>query len=211
MLTNNMIYKEIIMKKVLPILSLAISVAFTANATEQEQTNTGPKVGWYLGVDVHNSELEIESFAGYEIDDISSESAIGIVLGYEQKLSDEFMLAIEGEYVFLGEYEVMLVNAYREIDLDFYNLNLNIKPKYYFTGTGFYLGASAGIGTYGVDASAGNISVTDNGMGFNFGAEAGYEFSSGVVLSGGYRSATVEIDSIDFDFDGLYVGLDYKF
>jgi hypothetical protein len=44
----------------------------------------------------------------------------------------------------------------------------------------------------------------------------GYEFASGLIISGGYRVSTVTIDvegggDIDFDFDSLYAGVDYKF
>ncbi|EKM33624.1 outer membrane insertion C-terminal signal domain protein, partial [Vibrio harveyi] len=53
-------------------------------------------------------------------------------------------------------------------------------------------------------------------IGFNYGAEAGYEFASGLIVSGGYRASSVTIDvesggDVDFDFDGFYLGLDYKF
>ncbi|NMS48225.1 outer membrane beta-barrel protein, partial [Vibrio parahaemolyticus] len=97
--------------------------------------------------------------------------------------------------------------------------NFNAKPKYQFAGTGFYVGAIAGLGVMSVSYEVKSSStVTDDGrdVGFNYGVEAGYEFASGLVVSGGYRASSVSIDaenggSEDFDFDGLYVGVDYKF
>jgi opacity protein-like surface antigen len=63
-----------------------------------------------------------------------------------------------------------------------------------------------------------NSTYTDDGsdFGFNYGIETGYEFTSGVVVSGGYRASSVEIDvegggELDLDFDSFYVGVEYHF
>ena len=90
--------------------------------------------------------------------------------------------------------------------------NLNIKPKYYFGGNNFYLGAIAGVGIYKVDLKL------DDGSdwGFNYGVEAGYEITSELCSSVGYRSFLTDIgyigdDSIELELDSFYAGLDYKF
>lgn len=91
--------------------------------------------------------------------------------------------------------------------------NLNIKPKYYFGGNNFYLGAIAGVGIYKVDLKL------DDGSdwGFNYGVETGYEITPELTISAGYRMFTTSIDVKDTDqdfeleLDSFYAGLDYKF
>ncbi|AMF97309.1 MULTISPECIES: outer membrane beta-barrel protein [Vibrio] len=204
------------MKKVLPLLALG---AVVASASVQANS------GWYIGADIHNTEIDTELNI-----DSSSSTGFGIAVGKEMALSQQFVLAFEGEFIHFGSFKE---NGYfidqfgtahnASIEVEGYAANLNAKPKYYFTGTGFYLGAVAGLGVMGVDlkldvptASSSSISTDGSDIGFNYGAEAGYEFASGLIVSGGYRASSVTIDvenggDLDFDFDGFYVGLDYKF
>ncbi|MCY9843442.1 outer membrane beta-barrel protein [Vibrio caribbeanicus] len=91
--------------------------------------------------------------------------------------------------------------------------NLNIKPKYYFGGNNFYLGAIAGVGVYKIDLQ------DDDGSdwGFNYGIEAGYEITPELNVSAGYRSFMTAIDvegvkeDLELEFDSFYAGIAYKF
>jgi len=198
------------MKKVLPLLALG---AVVASASVQAEGN------WYIGADILNSDLKVEG-------DSSSSSAtgLGIAVGKELQYSENFKLALEGEYVYYGSFEEKASGSgnWAKVTVDGYGFNLNAKPKYQFSGTGFYVGAVAGLGVMGVDfeskSNLANLNVKTDGsdVGFNYGAEVGYEFASGLIISGGYRISTVTIDvegggDIDFDFDSLYAGVDYKF
>ncbi|CDT93231.1 porin family protein [Vibrio sp. CCB-PB317] len=198
------------MKKVLPLLALG---AVVASASVQAKGN------WYVGADILNSDLEVEGHS-YS----SSATGLGIAVGKELQYSENFKLALEGEYIYYGSFEEKASGAgnWLEATVEGYSFNLNAKPKYQFSGTGFYVGAVVGLGVTGVDLEAksnlsGLTGKTDGSdAGFNYGAEVGYEFASGLVVSGGYRASTVTIDvegggDLEFDFDSLYVGVDYKF
>ncbi|MCG9700289.1 porin family protein [Vibrio natriegens] len=198
------------MKKVMPLLVLGAVVASTS-----VQANDN----WYVGVDVLNSDLEVE---GISSDD--SVTGLGIVLGSEVQYSENFKLALEAEYVSYGSFEKKesSMGDWVKVSIDGYAFNLNAKPKYQFSESGFYIGALAGLGVIGVDFEVASNILDANGktdgsdVGFNYGAEVGYEFDSGVIVSGGYRASSVTIDvegggELDFDFDSVYVGVDYKF
>ncbi|MHA2799449.1 outer membrane beta-barrel protein [Vibrio harveyi] len=207
------------MKKILPLLVLGAVAASTSAQADS---------GWYIGTDVHQINADFES----DLDlDLSSSTGFGIALGKEIALSQQFVLAFEGEFIHYGSFKKNASildpygNAYGySVELKGYAMNINAKPKYYIPGSAFYLGAVAGFGVMGVelkiDAPVAGFanSYSDDGrdIGFNYGAEAGYEFASGLIVSGGYRASSVTIDvesggDVDFDFDGFYLGLDYKF
>ena len=167
-----------------------------------------------------------------KISDLSSETGFGIHVGTQFLLASQFALAVEAEYLSFGSFSgnhvytvtdagvVSGVNVYQETDTVSYSqevdvsaTNLNIKPKYYFGGNNFYLGAIAGVGVYKVDLKL------DDGSdwGFNYGVEAGYELTPELTFSAGYRMFTTSIDVKDTDqdfeleLDSFYAGLDYKF
>ncbi|MCR9527298.1 porin family protein [Vibrio alginolyticus] len=195
------------MKKVLPLLALG---AVVASASVQAKGN------WYVGADLVNSDLKVKSLSK----DLSA-TGLSLAVGKELQYSENFKLAFEGEYIYFGDFEETF--SYMgwpvKFNVDASAFNFNAKPKYQFAGTGFYVGAIAGLGVMSVSYEVKSSStVTDDGrdVGFNYGVEAGYEFASGLVVSGGYRASSVSIDaenggSEDFDFDSLYVGVDYKF
>ena len=203
------------MKKVLPLLALG---AVVASASVQAEGN------WYIGADILNS--DIKSDFHFKKD---SASGLSLSVGKERVYSQNLTLAFEGEFIHFGSFDY---NGYyyhdsnlypAKIEVESYAVNLNMKPKYYFSGTGIYVGAIAGFGVMGVDLnrkvpSKPTLSAADDAssIGFNYGVEAGYEFASGLIVSGGYRASSVTMDvegggDKDFDFNSLYAGIDYKF
>ncbi|AUV85341.1 outer membrane beta-barrel protein [Vibrio campbellii] len=203
------------MKKVLPLLALG---AVVASASVQAEGN------WYIGADILNSDIKSDFHSKKD-----SATGLSLSVGKERVYSQNLTLAFEGEFIHFGsfDYNGYVNDGYgsypAKLEVESYAVNLNMKPKYYFSGTGIYVGAIAGFGVMGVDLnrkvpSNPTLSAADDGssIGFNYGVEAGYEFASGLIVSGGYRASSVTIDvegggDIDFDFDSLYAGIDYKF
>ena len=166
-----------------------------------------------------------------KLSDLSSEVGFGIYFGKQFSLASQFALAVEAEYLSFGSFSgksVTTVSFNGEVlgtevtaaatesnsaKMDVSATNLNIKPKYYFSGNDFYLGAIAGIGIYKVDLKY------DDGSdwGFNYGIEAGYEITPELTLSAGYRMFTTSIDvkdtaqDFELELDSFYAGLAYKF
>ncbi|EDP58695.1 outer membrane beta-barrel protein [Vibrio sp. AND4] len=194
------------MKKVLPLLVLG---AAFASASVQAEGN------WYIGADVLKSDIKDATELQF-----SSATGFSVAVGKELQYSENFKLALEGEYINHGRFEGKYGQSLK-YSIEGYGFNLNAKPKYHFSGTGFYVGAVAGLGLmvaeWEVKSSAEEVSVkTDNSdTVFNYGAEVGYEFASGLIISGGYRvsSVTIEYKGLEYgaDLEGLYAGVDYKF
>ncbi|GAD74251.1 hypothetical protein VAZ01S_006_00090 [Vibrio azureus NBRC 104587] len=214
-----------IMKKI--VLTLAVASAFSSVAAQA-------KSDWYIGVDVLNSNLDIESNF-----DLDSATGVGISAGRNIKVNDNFSIDIEAEYIHLGNFtndngaycysNYNYVRCSSDVDMDAFNLN--VKPKYHFNGSGLYLGAIAGLTSMTADGIVYSHSVgytnsyyTANnveGFGYNYGLELGYEFNTKVIISVGYRVASVDFDvkpslfrtkkSVNFETQSAYIGLDYKF
>lgn len=217
--------------------ALSLMVLGTVVASTSVQANEN----WYVAADVFKTELDAElvaeSFAGSS--KMGSSTGVGIALGTEYQYSNGLSLAWEFEYIHFGTFTKswMVQNPDFDkvkADIEAQSLNFNVKPKYYFSGSGFYLGAIAGVGVTKTDLkltavdlklttksnnpSTGNQTTSDDDsdFGFNYGVEAGYEFTSGVVVSGGYRASSLEIGvegggELDLDFDSFYVGVEYHF
>ncbi|PQJ61329.1 hypothetical protein BTO10_18620 [Vibrio chagasii] len=224
------------MRKALSLMALG---AVTASTSVQANDN------WYVAVDFLKTDLkssELNRFHSQRNDELglkdalnfNSGNGVGLSIGTQLQYSNNFSLAWEFEYIHYGTFtdSTMLKEFYyfrREYEVEAQSFNFNVKPKYYFSSSGFYLGAIAGVGVTKADFKYTeetdhpelmylNSTYTDDGsdFGFNYGIETGYEFTSGVVVSGGYRASSVEIDveggsELDLDFDSFYVGVEYHF
>lgn len=203
------------MKVAVSSLSLAVGLV-VLSCSVQANTN----IGRYVGVEVHNTDLDIPKST---VSDLSSSTGFGVSFGVERALTQQLSFALEAEYMNFGSFDGIATISdgftTKEVktEIDAYGINVNVKPKYYLPGTGFYAGAIAGIGVLGVDLTLDGVADDGSNVGFNYGVEAGYEFMSGLMISGGYRASSVSIEiegdggDIDFDFDSFYVGLDYRF
>ena len=201
-----------------------------ALGTVVASTSVQANENWYVAADVFKTELDAELVA--ESSKMGSSTGVGIALGTEYQYSNGLSLAWEFEYIHFGTFTQSWMVQHPDFDkvkadIEAQSLNFNVKPKYYFSGSGFYLGAIAGVGVTKADLtltsesndpSIGNQTASDDGsdFGFNYGVEAGYEFTSGVVVSGGYRASSVAIGvegggELDLDFDSFYVGVEYHF
>ena len=201
-----------------------------ALGTVVASTSVQANENWYVAADVFKTELDAELVA--ESSKMGSSTGVGIALGTEYQYSNGLSLAWEFEYIHFGTFTQSWMVQHPDFDkvkadIEAQSLNFNVKPKYYFSGSGFYLGAIAGVGVTKADLtltsesndpSIGNQTASDDGsdFGFNYGVEAGYEFTSGVVVSGGYRASSVAIGvkgggEVDLDFDSFFVGVEYHF
>ncbi|WP_339387654.1 porin family protein, partial [Vibrio caribbeanicus] len=216
----------ITMKKAFSLLALS-AVASSAFAQDDN---------WYVGLDVLNTNAEHKNTVPSALihpsgsitptdgkfSDMSRETGFGFNIGKQFTLKDQFAVGVEAEYLSLGSFSStfnyndpatgIVLDSDRN-KMKVHAFNLNIKPKYYFADTDFYLGATAGVGVYKVD-----LQVDDGSdWGFNYGIEAGYEITPELSLSAGYRSFMTAIDiegakdDLELEFDSFYAGLAYKF
>ena len=206
------------MRKALSLMALG---AVAASTSVQANDN------WYVAADVLKTELDAESIK------VGSSTGVSIALGKEYQYSNGLNLAWEFEYIHFGTFTKSLMeNDYNYFDkakfeVEAQSFNFNVKPKYYFSDSGLYLGAIAGVGVTKADLTythetnrpnKENETYSDDGsdFSFNYGVEAGYQFTSGVVVSGGYRASSVAIGvegggELDLDFDSFFVGVEYHF
>lgn len=206
------------MRKALSLMALG---AVAASTSVQANDN------WYVAADVLKTELDAESIK------VDSSTGVSIALGTEYQYSNGLSLAWEFEYIHFGTFtESLMVNDYNYFEKDKFEVeaqsfNFNVKPKYYFSDSGLYLGAIAGVGvtkadlTHTYETNRPNkenetYSDDESDFSFNYGVEAGYQFTSGVVVSGGYRASSVAIGvegggELDLDFDSFFVGVEYHF
>ncbi|EJB5269016.1 porin family protein [Vibrio vulnificus] len=209
------------MNKMLPFLALAMGAAFGANATEVEQTNLGPKQGWYVGLEVIKADVAIN-----EVNEVSYDLDAGVqfAIGYDKKISDAFLIGIEGEYVLYGSKTFGQVAAnstagvvMADVEASFSSFGLNIRPKYYVANSNFYVGGLLGFASTSYeyeltkeDFKSASLD-SDTNTGINYGVEVGYEFDSGWMLQGGYRGVATEFNDVNVDITALYFGGRYKF
>ena len=213
----------ITMKKSLSLLALS-AVASSAFAQDDN---------WYFGLNVLNTNAEqtnsfrLEQYtdAHLKYSDMSRETGFGINFGKQFTLKNQFSVGFEAEYISFGSFSgkryiyVSTVSVAEEsFELDAAAVNLNIKPKYYFADTDFYLGAIVGVGIYNVDIDIPGLGSDDGSeWGFNYGIEAGYEITPELTVSAGYRSFMTAIDvegakeDFELELDSFYAGLAYKF
>ena len=218
------------MRRALPLMALG---AVAASTSVQANDN------WYVAVDYLKTDLKANDLnrlkTASELEgglDFNSGNGIGIAVGKQLQYTNNFVFAWEVEYIHYGTFTSSGDGRsngvyYKDTwEVEAQSFNLNVKPKYYFYDSGLYVGAIAGIGVTSADLNVRvevpnyneSVSLSDDGsdFSFNYGVEAGYEFTSGVVVSGGYRASSVAIDvegggEFDFDFDSFFVGVEYQF
>ena len=227
----------ITMKKTFSLLALSAvaSSAFAQDDNRYQDDN------WYFGLNVLNTTAEhknsIPSALVYpngfvvrtdgNFSNMSRENGFGFNIGKQFALKDHFAVGVEAEYLSLGSFSTTLnynhsstgiLLGIEKAKMEVAAINLNIKPKYYFTDTDFYLGAIAGVGIYAVDIDYQYLGSEDGSdWGFNYGIEVGYEITPELSLSAGYRSLMTAIDvedakeDLELEFDSVYAGIAYKF
>ena len=146
----------ITMKKAFSLLALS---AVASSALAQDDN-------WYVGLNVLNTKVEHKSTVSgkvsypsgvtvpvrVNISDISRETGFGFNVGKQFALKNQFAVGVEAEYLSFGSFSttlkfnhpstgVALTNDKTEMKVTAFNLN--IKPKYYFSDTDFYLGGTA--------------------------------------------------------------------
>ncbi len=224
LLPRYLYYEDSKMKKALIILALGV-VSANVSAKEGEY--------WYVGLDIlntkvkHSNKLNLVALDGTpyteQIKNLSKETGFGLNIGRQVPLSSNLACALEFEYINFGSYtgtEDSAVNNIpyesNAIGVDLTTFNLNLKPKYYVSGTGLYFGGLVGVGGYRMEfskASTGSGSTT----GFNYGLELGYAFSPMFDVSLGYRAAVASFDienvkdDYEMDITSFYFGGKYKF
>ncbi|MBU2898556.1 outer membrane protein [Vibrio hepatarius] len=198
----------------------AVLAALVAAASFQAVGSEYVSDGWYIGLDVIDTELSAKNWtegavSSNSVSDVSSTS-LAAAVGYDFNLVEYLYLGVELEYAYYGSFDVVLDGSiqYPVQKLEFTALNLNLKPKYYIADTAVYLGGIFGIGfvngnndsmnsgTYGSSASGDSVIM---------GAELGYNFTKELSVNLGYRTTTAKFDNVDFDMKTIFAGLDYKF
>ncbi|MDD1781918.1 porin family protein [Enterovibrio sp. ZSDZ35] len=185
------------MKKVgLYAAMLALGMSTAAQANE----------GIYVGANVlfgAETEFEISGFAVSEGADVGFD----FLVGYQMPLSDYVDLGMELEFRSFGE-----ANFSNVLTLEGSAFYFNAKPKFYVDDArSFYVAGLVGFGSMDIELKTATDSASDSDSSIQFGVEAGYEMESGLGLSLGYKSATAEIQTIDFTTDGFYAGVSYRF
>ncbi|MDF2153434.1 outer membrane beta-barrel protein [Vibrio sp. CAU 1672] len=198
------------MKKMLPILAVAMGTAFSAHAAEP--------AGWYLGLDGVKSEVD----GGSQSFDFDMGFAVN--LGYDFQVSSQFVTGVEIEYIDYGSQKIGSGKAFNknweiisvDVEEGITAFNLNIRPKYYVYNN-FYVGGILGFGSieYSQEATKSGyeslelMSESDSAM--NLGLELGYQFDSGWLVRGGVRTTSPEFFNHEFDVTTTFLGLGYKF
>lgn len=208
-------------KKLLAALVAAVSFqAVGAENVDVQQAERGYlENGWYLGADIIDTDL-VSDEDGTKSNEVSSTSA-SVSLGYNFKIIEDFIVGIEAEFVDYGKFDLVYSSdSSIKASTDIYALSLNLKPKYFVSGSKFYLGALIGVGTYKTDLDAevvvnqsvkSRMSQSRSDTGFSYGAEMGYAINNNWFVNGGYRVTNVDVDGADIDMDTLFLGIDYKF
>ncbi|KXF81109.1 porin family protein [Enterovibrio coralii] len=176
--------------------SLALGLTGTANANE----------GTYVGANIlfaAQSEFELSGVALSE----DADTGFDAQLGYQMKLTDHINLGLELEFRSFGEAD--FANVLKMEGSAFY---FNAKPKFYVDDDkSFYVGGLVGLGSMEIELNTSSGSASDSDTSIQFGVEAGYEMDSGFGFNLGYKVAKAEIQTVDFTYDGVYVGINYLF
>ncbi|MFN3017437.1 porin family protein [Vibrio coralliilyticus] len=203
-------------KKLLAALVAAVSFqAVGAENVDVQQAERGYlENGWYLGADIISTDLDSE-FRGQSLQEVSSTS-LALSVGYNFKLTEALVVGLEGEYSNYGKFDLVdvplqAVSGLTVRSTDISAFAINLKPKYFVSGSDFYLGGTLGFGTYHAEIETDQVNDSASDTGFTYGVEAGYALNNNWLLSAGYRSSSADIDGFDIEMSTLYAGIDYKF
>ncbi|PKF51075.1 outer membrane beta-barrel protein [Enterovibrio nigricans] len=176
--------------------ALALGISSTAQATE----------GVYVGANMlfgAETEFEISGFTASEDSDVGFD----FFIGYQMPISDYIDLGMELEFRFFGE-----ANFSNVLMLEGSAFYFNAKPKFYVDDArSFYVAGLVGFGSMDIEVRDSSGTASDSDSSIQFGIEAGYETESGFGVNLGFKSATAEIQTIDFTTNGFYAGVSYRF
>ncbi|MBN3493974.1 outer membrane beta-barrel protein [Vibrio neptunius] len=198
-------------KKLLAALVAAVSFQAVGaeNVDAQQAERSYLNDGWYLGVDIIDTDVNATNWDGASSAGEVSSTSAALAIGYNFHIADSFVVGLEAEYAHYGSFDIALKGDTAVNNLEFSAFNLNVKPQYYFGHSGFYLGGIFGIGGVGGENKSNGSEAS--GSSVLYGVEAGYAFNNNWSINAGYRTTTAEYDNADFDMDTLFLGLDYKF
>lgn len=212
------------MNKVLTLLTLAVATSFSVNAAETEQVNHAPVQGWYVGLDGVFAESTANGDNGAKDFTYDLDTGVGFHVGYDLELTRNFVTGVEFEFIDYGSFTLgqkkigsSTGDVVADFDMSFTSMNLNVRPKYYIAGSGFYVGGLLGFGSSKLEfeytkSGYQSASVKDfTGSAFNYGIEAGYDIGSTWMIYAGMRRATTELDGTDYDIDASYIGTRFRF
>ncbi|CCN73532.1 exported hypothetical protein [Vibrio nigripulchritudo SFn118] len=205
-------YRKNEVKKTILLSALSLAIALPAQAHEEKAPTSVKTEGFYLGLDLGfsgKSSAKGDSISSDDLLNSDLDIASGLNLGYEFKATDAVSVAAELEFYNWGNYKTVANNA---AEAYFTSTALNFKPKYYVSDN-IYVGATLGYGSYtlNLDISSRFAVKSSSENGFVYGIEGGYQHHNGVMARVGYKSTSVEFNSVTIDLNSLYVGLGYKF
>lgn len=180
-------------------------------------TNLYANTIFYFGADVLiSNQLEMPSFYGNNPETTyDADTGFSLQLGALFFLTDRFQVALEGEYNAYGD-----INHWLDTDIQLLlegsAFFANIKPKIFLIDDRFFLAGLFGFGQFDttMTLSIANSRLYGSGSnyGYQYGIEAGYQFSDSVVMGIGYKIATLDDKGYDDTFySGLYSGIRYYF
>lgn len=167
----------------------------------------------YLGADVSfASKLRMKNSANTYTTIDDTNTAYNIVLGYEFPFGTQVKLSAEAQYRRVGD---VTYTSATNVDGELYLFNL--KPKLYLTNAHhWYLGGTAGVGHGKFSATTAAVARDFSGVAYQYGAEIGYRFSSGIDTRIGYSVIRADNfnysgNEIDSTLTGFYAGVKYYF
>ncbi|MFA0609024.1 outer membrane beta-barrel protein [Vibrio sp. 10N.222.49.B4] len=196
-------------------VALSLFTAFGMSSyTLANETDTAAKeLGhFYAGVDVgFYNETKLE-YRGMKIEDSSdlADLSYNLVGGYEFNTHDVVKLGLEAEYRKIGK-----VNFAQMVDIEGQAFFVNVKPKFIVKGDvlDLYVSLLAGVGSMDMDMKikALGFSASKSETAYQIGGEFGAIITDNIDVHIGYRSAHIEIESIDVSSKTAYIGARYHF
>ncbi|GAD02003.1 MULTISPECIES: outer membrane beta-barrel protein [Agarivorans] len=175
-------------------------LAFGANASDAPRD-------FYVG-------LNLLPTGTIDIDALSQDLDLGASFAFGKRFDLDGGWLIDGEIEYLYMGSNTMSNNGLSMETTGSGLSLNVKPTYKFSDSGLYLAGLVGVGSYSVELEVrddqGSIKAEDDGLGFTYGLEAGYDANRfGLAL--GYKNVAADIDSLSVDYSSFYFGAKYKF
>ncbi|MEZ8012112.1 outer membrane beta-barrel protein [Vibrio sp. 10N.222.54.F12] len=192
-------------------LSLFTAFGMSSYALANENDTAAKELGhFYAGVDVgFYNETELE-YRGSKIEDSSdlADLSYNLVGGYEFNTHDVVKLGLEAEYRKIGK-----VNFAQMMDMEGQAFFVNVKPKFIVKGDvlDLYVSLLAGVGSIDTEIKAFGLSASESEAAYQIGGEFGAIITDNIDVHIGYRSAHIEIESIDVSSKTAYIGARYHF